>query len=131
MYFKIFLIFGNVKRKLSEKYKKKLPHGCGGEQMNRKNFQNENSCDSFALRHIRVAIFFVKFWQFSFYIAKNAKILEINTKEIKLPRPECYVFYNGDAAYPQEKIMKLSDAFKNVKESSPIKELASEPVTAK
>ena len=46
-----------------------------------------------------------------------------NTKEIKLPRPECYVFYNGDAAFPQEKIMKLSDAFKDVKESSPIKEL--------
>ena len=37
-----------------------------------------------------------------------------NTKEIKLPRPECYVFYNGDAAFPQEKVMKLSDAFKNV-----------------
>ena len=46
-----------------------------------------------------------------------------NTKEIKLPRPECYVFYNGAAAYPQEKVMKLSDAFKDVKESSPIKEL--------
>ena len=46
-----------------------------------------------------------------------------NTKEIKLPRLECYVFYNGDAAFPQEKIMKLSDAFKDVKESSPIKEL--------
>ena len=46
-----------------------------------------------------------------------------NTKEIKLPRPECYVFYNGDAQFPQEKIMKLSDAFKDVKESSPIKEL--------
>ena len=26
------------------KMQKKLPHGCGGEQMNRKNFQNENSC---------------------------------------------------------------------------------------
>ena len=23
---------------------KKLPHECGGEQLNRKNFQNENSC---------------------------------------------------------------------------------------
>ena len=37
-----------------------------------------------------------------------------NTKEIKLPRPECYVFYNGDEAFPQEKIMRLSDAFKDV-----------------
>ncbi len=34
-----------------------------------------------------------------------------NTKEIKLPRPECYVFYNGDDEFPQEKIMRLSDAF--------------------
>ena len=38
-----------------------------------------------------------------------------NTKEIKLPRPECYVFYNGDVAFPQEKVMKLSDAFKDIK----------------
>jgi len=43
--------------------------------------------------------------------------------EIKLPRPECYVFYNGDAAFPQEKEMKLSDAFKDIKESSNLKDL--------
>ena len=35
-----------------------------------------------------------------------------NTKQIKLPRPECYVFYNGDAPFPQEVEMKLSDAFR-------------------
>ena len=35
-----------------------------------------------------------------------------NTKQIRLPRPECYVFYNGDAPFPQEAEMKLSDAFK-------------------
>ena len=46
-----------------------------------------------------------------------------NTKEIKLPRPECYVFYNGDDAFPQEKIMRLSDAFKDIKHPSPLKEL--------
>ncbi len=46
-----------------------------------------------------------------------------NTKEIKLPRPECYVFYNGDDAFPQEKIMKLSDAFMEIKKSSPLKVL--------
>lgn len=34
-----------------------------------------------------------------------------NTRQIKLPRPECYVFYNGDAPFPQEAEMKLSDAF--------------------
>ena len=35
-------------------------------------------------------------------------------KQISLPRPECYVFYNGDAPFPKEKVMKLSDAFKNL-----------------
>ena len=35
-----------------------------------------------------------------------------NTKQIKLPRPECYVFYNGDAPFPQEVEMRLSDAFR-------------------
>ena len=46
-----------------------------------------------------------------------------NTKEIKLPRPECYVFYNGDDAFPQEKIMRLSDAFKKIKQTSSLKDL--------
>ena len=46
-----------------------------------------------------------------------------NTKEIKIPRPECYVFYNGDDAFPQEKIMRLSDAFKDIKHPSSLKEL--------
>ena len=41
-----------------------------------------------------------------------------NTKKIKLPRPECYVFYNGDDAFPQEEVMRLSDAFKEIKKSS-------------
>ena len=35
-----------------------------------------------------------------------------NAKQIRLPRPECYVFYNGDAPFPQEAEMRLSDAFK-------------------
>ncbi|WP_294429561.1 Rpn family recombination-promoting nuclease/putative transposase [uncultured Treponema sp.] len=46
-----------------------------------------------------------------------------NTKEIKLPRPECYVFYNGEDAYPQEKIMRLSDAFKEIKQATNLKDL--------
>ena len=46
-----------------------------------------------------------------------------NTKEIKLPRPECYVFYNGDDAFPQEKIMRLSDAFKEIKQATNLKDL--------
>ena len=34
------------------------------------------------------------------------------TKQITLPRPERYVFYNGDAPFPQEAEMKLSDVFR-------------------
>ncbi len=32
-------------------------------------------------------------------------------RQFKIPTPEFYVFYNGDAPYPQEKILRLSDAF--------------------
>lgn len=32
-------------------------------------------------------------------------------KQIPLPTPEFYVFYNGDDAFPAEKILKLSDAY--------------------
>ena len=46
-----------------------------------------------------------------------------NTKEIKLPRPECYVFYNGDDAFPQEKIMRLSDAFRAIRQTSSLKDM--------
>ena len=53
------------------------------------------------------------------FFADNDKY---NTKEIKLPRPECYVFYNGDDAFPQEKIMRLSDAFKDIKQPTSLKE---------
>ena len=35
-----------------------------------------------------------------------------STRQIRLPRPECYVFYNGDAPFPQEAEMRLSDAFR-------------------
>ena len=47
-----------------------------------------------------------------------------NTKEIKIPRPECYVFYNGDDAFPQEKIMRLSDAFRSIRQTSSLKDLS-------
>ncbi|MDR1732281.1 MAG: hypothetical protein LBR61_09355 [Synergistaceae bacterium] len=33
------------------------------------------------------------------------------TKLLKIPKPEFYVFYNGKAAFPERKILKLSDAF--------------------
>ena len=34
-----------------------------------------------------------------------------STQLIKIPRPEFYVLYNGTDAYPDEKILNLSDAF--------------------
>ncbi len=34
-------------------------------------------------------------------------------KTVPLPIPEFYVFYNGNTDYPAEKMLKLSDAFKN------------------
>ena len=33
------------------------------------------------------------------------------TGQIPLPTPEFYVFYNGDAPFPKEKILKLSDSY--------------------
>jgi len=38
------------------------------------------------------------------------------TREIFVPRPEFIVLYNGTAPYPDEKILKLSDAFESVAE---------------
>lgn len=36
------------------------------------------------------------------------------TRLIKLPTPQCVVFYNGDRAKPDEEILLLSDAFQNI-----------------
>lgn len=33
------------------------------------------------------------------------------TGQIPIPTPEFFVFYNGDKAYPEEKVLKLSDAY--------------------
>jgi predicted transposase/invertase (TIGR01784 family) len=35
-------------------------------------------------------------------------------KLVKIPRPEFYVFYNGTADYPAEKVLRLSDAFESM-----------------
>jgi hypothetical protein len=46
----------------------------------------------------------------------------INNKDVyksrlvSIPRPECFVLYNGLADYPDETILKLSDAFADLKE---------------
>jgi hypothetical protein len=36
------------------------------------------------------------------------------SKLVPLPRPEFFVLYNGEAPYPDEKILKLSDSFEKV-----------------
>jgi hypothetical protein len=36
------------------------------------------------------------------------------TKKITIPAPEFFVFYNGEAPYPDEMILKLSDAFEKL-----------------
>ena len=35
------------------------------------------------------------------------------TKSIAIPRPEFFVLYNGLASYPDEKVLKLSDAYES------------------
>ena len=53
-----------------------------------------------------------------YIVAQYSRIFErhekYHSKQIKLPRPECYVFYNGDAPFPLEKEMRLSEAFKEL-----------------
>ncbi len=44
-------------------------------------------------------------------------------KQIPIPTPEFYVFYNGDAPFPTEDIMKLSDAYLE-KTDNPMLELS-------
>jgi len=34
-----------------------------------------------------------------------------SSKLLSIPRPEFFVLYNGTAPYPDEQVMKLSDAF--------------------
>jgi hypothetical protein len=36
------------------------------------------------------------------------------TKQLKIPKPEFYVLYNGKAEFPERKYLKLSDAFWNL-----------------
>lgn len=58
--------------------------------------------------------------RFLIYLAEEyQKLIECaeksiyGSKQIKLPTPQCVVFYNGEKDLPEEKILKLSDAFMN------------------
>lgn len=46
-------------------------------------------------------------------IIEKAKESLYGSKQIMLPTPHCVVFYNGDQEMPEEKTLRLSDAFEN------------------
>ncbi|MBQ9205353.1 MAG: hypothetical protein IJ158_01410, partial [Treponema sp.] len=62
-----------------------------------------------------------------YIVAQYSRIFEkhekYHSKQIKLPRPECYVFYNGDSPFPLEKTMRLSEAFKELPQNESGKSL--------
>lgn len=60
--------------------------------------------------------------RFLLYLSEEYQIMIAGNKEniygnrlIKLPTPQCVVFYNGDEAVEDNKVLKLSDAFENKK----------------
>ena len=46
-------------------------------------------------------------------IVEKAENSLYGTKLITLPTPQCVVFYNGEKEQPEEKVLRLSDAFEN------------------
>ena len=46
-------------------------------------------------------------------IISNAESSLYGRKQISLPTPRCVVFYNGEKEMPEEKVLRLSDAFEN------------------
>lgn len=48
-------------------------------------------------------------------LVKQARESLYGTKKLILPTPQCIVFYNGTRDMPEEKILRLSDAFENQK----------------
>ena len=65
-------------------------------------------------------------FRFLEYIARiyekiTTKDEKFGRKLVKLPVPEFYVFYNGKDDYPTESVMKLSDAFMQLDDSSKLR----------
>lgn len=67
--------------------------------------------------------------RFLWYLAQEYQILvkrlqqnEYGSKLIKLPTPQCVVFYNGEKDMPDRQVLRLSDAFEK-KEMEPCLEL--------
>ena len=44
-------------------------------------------------------------------LVEQAETSIYGTKQVILPTPQCIVFYNGERAMPEEKVLSLSDAF--------------------
>ena len=53
-------------------------------------------------------------------IIEKAKESLYGSKQITLPTPHCVVFYNGDQEMPEEKTLRLSDAFENKEHRSDV-----------
>ena len=53
-------------------------------------------------------------------IIEKAKESLYGSKQITLPIPHCVVFYNGDQEMPEEKTLRLSDAFENKEHRSDV-----------
>ena len=48
-------------------------------------------------------------------LLKRAERDIYGSRQVKLPTPQCIVFYNGEKEIPEEEILSLSDAFENQK----------------
>lgn len=46
-------------------------------------------------------------------LIEQAEMSLYGSRQILLPTPQCIVFYNGEKDFPEEQILKLSDAFEN------------------
>lgn len=53
-------------------------------------------------------------------LVEQAETSIYGTKQVILPAPQCIVFYNGEKAMPEEKVLSLSDAFECRKNRSDV-----------
>jgi predicted transposase YdaD len=58
---------------------------------------------------LRLLIYIARIYE---KMVKDKKIYA--AKKVRLPTPELYVFYNGEAPYPEEVTLKLSDSFEKL-----------------
>jgi hypothetical protein len=73
---------------------------------------------------VRLLIYLSYFYEKWFNMNEQLKQAIYGTQLLKIPKPEFYVFYNGQANFPERKVLKLSDAFRENSKAG--KEIASE-----